>query len=104
MIWGVENAKKIAYSIFNTFDKNALSIVSKLFRKLTSQDWVHYSNSSIKDLISMKIHIELESFHKRKPKNQKTWVSSSSSSSSLFLFSLWKKKKSTSFYKQPKKQ
>ena len=24
MIWGVKNVKKIAFSIFNTFDENAL--------------------------------------------------------------------------------
>ena len=54
-----------------------VSIVSKLFKKLTSRVFktrVYYSNSSITYSISMKIHVELESvrlkFHKRKLKNQ----------------------------------
>ena len=41
-----------------------VSIVSRLFRKLTSRvcwTWFHYSKSSIKDSISMKINAEIES-------------------------------------------
>ena len=54
------------------------SIVSKLFRKLTSRvcwTWFHYSKSSIKDSISMKINAEIESlilkFHILRQRSQK---------------------------------
>ena len=51
-----------------------VSIVPKLFRKLTSQVFqarVHCSNSSINDLISIKIHGELESSTKENQEIQK---------------------------------
>ena len=50
-----------------------VSIASKLFRKLTSRvskTQVHCSNSSIKNSIYMKIHVDRLKFHKRKPRNQ----------------------------------
>ena len=51
-----------------------VSIVFKLFRKLISQVFktqVYFSNPSIINSISIKIHVKLESVHKRKPR--KTW-------------------------------
>ena len=88
------------------FQTNSLvSIVSKLFRKLTSrviETRDYYSKSSIKDSIFMKIHVELKylrlEFHKRKPRVSLLFFQS------LPLLPLEKNPQDSTFYKQSLKQ